>query len=87
MKSAGILVTLSTGVSVSDGDTILWDDVVRDEGQNFDPKTGAYIVPLDGTYLIHAQVGNTYCKKTNKKTLLRKNKQTKTSKQKSNKNK
>ena len=57
MKTAGFLATRSADLSLANGETIIWDMVVRNEGGHYSPGTGAYTVPLNGTYLVHTQVG------------------------------
>ena len=42
-------------------DPILFDTEAYDYGDNYNPATGLYTVPYNGTYLIHARVtGNPY---------------------------
>ena len=55
-KSAGFLAYLSKYVRGDASKYIHFDKEAYDFGDNYDPATGVYTVPYNGTYLIHARV-------------------------------
>ena len=55
-RSAGFLAYLTSSVPGSTYTPIPFDLEEYDYGDNYDPSTGIYTVPLDGLYLIHARV-------------------------------
>ncbi len=55
-SSAGFLAYLSSNVEGSHYTPIPFDTEEYDYGNNYNPSTGIYTVPLDGLYLIHARV-------------------------------
>ncbi len=56
-RSAGFLAYLTSNTEAPTGtDPILFDTEAYDYGDNYNPSTGKYTVPYNGTYLIHARV-------------------------------
>ena len=44
------MVNLNEALPVTDGDIIHWDLITKDNGGNYNPDTGAYTAPYNGTY-------------------------------------
>ncbi len=55
-RSAGFLAYLSSHAGTTSGAYIQCDTEVYDYGDNYNPSTGIYTVPYNGSYLIHARV-------------------------------
>ena len=60
-RSAGFLAYLSTNTEAPPGNaSIPFDVEVYDYGDNYNPSSGIYTVPLDGLYVIHARLRGLY---------------------------
>ncbi len=59
IRNAGFLAHLSGGTSVSGVTALKFDAIIYDYGSNYNPTTGVYTCPHNGTYLIATQVYGT----------------------------